>query len=69
MSRMRIRVNGEWHERPADMTVADLLAALSLDVRRVAVERNRLIVRRADFDTTALADGDELEIVTLVGGG
>ena len=51
------------------MTVADLLAALSLDVRRVAVERNRLIVRRADFDTTALADGDELEIVTLVGGG
>lgn len=69
MSRMRIRVNGEWHERPADLTVGRLLAGLSLDVRRVAVERNRQIVRRADFDTTALADGDELEIVTLVGGG
>lgn len=66
---MRIRVNGRWQQRQDDLTVAELLASLSLDPRRVAVERNREIVRRHDFPTARLADADELEIVTLVGGG
>ena len=66
---MRIRVNGQWQEQPDEMTVAALLEALSLEPRRVAVERNKLLVRRATFEQTSLADNDELEIVTLVGGG
>ena len=66
---MILTVNGEPAEQADGLTVSALLAALKLDSRRVAIERNRLIVRRAQFDKTALADGDELEIVTLVGGG
>ena len=66
---MRVSVNGKWGDRADGMTVGELLAELDLDPRRVAVERNRLIVRRAEFDHTLLAENDELEIVTLVGGG
>jgi len=66
---MHLRVNGEPRELPAGTTVADLLAALELPSAQVAVERNRELVRRARFEDTALAEGDELEIVTLVGGG
>jgi len=66
---MRICVNGKWGEHADGMTVGELLAGLDLDPRRVAVERNKLIVRRAAFDQTPLAENDELEIVTFVGGG
>ncbi|MBS3735512.1 MAG: sulfur carrier protein ThiS [Phycisphaerae bacterium] len=66
---MRINVNGQWQERPDALTVAELLSAMGLDPRRVAVERNRQIVRRADHAATRLAHEDTLEIVTLVGGG
>ena len=66
---MRIKINGQWADHGDGMTVAGLLAVLELDPRRVAVERNAAIVRRNTFDRTALADNDELEIVTLVGGG
>ena len=66
---VRIKINGEWAEHSDGLTVSGLLAVLELDARRVAVERNTAIVRRKTFDQTALADNDELEIVTLVGGG
>ena len=66
---MRIKINGEWAEHSDGLTVTELLAALEFDERRVAVERNALIVRRKTFAQTTLADNDELEIVTLVGGG
>jgi thiamine biosynthesis protein ThiS len=66
---MTITINGETHDLPEAMTVSQLLAHLGLDPQRLAVERNRDIVRRATFDETALAEGDVLEIVTLVGGG
>jgi len=66
---MRIKINGQWAEHDDNLTVSGLLEALELDPRRVAVERNAAIVRRKTFAETALADNDELEIVTLVGGG
>ena len=66
---MKLTVNGESAEHADGLTVSALISELKLDPRRVAVERNKLIVRRAQFDKTALTDGDELEIVTLVGGG
>ena len=52
-----------------EANVAGLLESLSLEPRRVAVERNRRLVPRARFAETPLAENDELEIVTLVGGG
>lgn len=54
--------------RPGD-TVADLLRELGLEERRVAVERNRQIVKRANWAITPLAEGDQLEILHFVGGG
>lgn len=51
------------------LTVAELLRELGLDFRQVAVERNREIVPRARHGETVLADGDQLEVVTFVGGG
>ena len=66
---LSIRVNGERRELPDGATVAELVRALSQRPEQVAVERNGRIVRRAQHETTALADGDEVEVVTLVGGG
>jgi thiamine biosynthesis protein ThiS len=64
-----IEVNGERREVPAPATVADLLARIGLDPRKVAVERNLEIVPRSTYATTALAAGDRLEIVHFIGGG
>lgn len=65
---MLIIVNGEERETAA-ATVAELVAELGLDVRKVAVERNLQILPRALQASTALEDGDRLEIVQFVGGG
>ena len=66
---MRIEVNGEWKEYDDGLTVADLLATLSLEPLRCAVELNRQLVPRTRHAETRLAEQDTLEIVTLVGGG
>lgn len=62
-------VNGEARDVPEGSTVSTLLEALGLDSAEVAVERNREIVPRAAYAETALEGGDQLEIVTFVGGG
>ncbi len=66
---IRVTVNGEPHEIPPATTVDGLLARFRLDRRHTAVERNRVLVPRAAFENTVVEAGDELEIVTLVGGG
>lgn len=66
---MEITVNGEHRTVGGNATVLSLLKELSLPETRVAVERNRSIVRKADYAATPLSDGDRLEIVTFVGGG
>lgn len=66
---MQILLNGESLELPDGATVADLLMRLDLTGRRVAVERNLDIVPRSQHATTALADGDRLEVVHAIGGG
>ena len=65
---MRIQVNGDQREVAAS-TILDLVKALSLDPRKVAVERNLEIVPRSVYATTPLADGDRIEIVHFIGGG
>ena len=66
---MEISVNGERRQVGEGMTVLLLLRALSLPETRVAVERNRSLVRKAEFADTVLGEGDRIEIVTFVGGG
>jgi thiamine biosynthesis protein ThiS len=45
------------------------LASLEIDARRVAVEHNLVVLKRAAFDATRLSEGDNVEIVNFVGGG
>lgn len=66
---MTITVNGQPREVADKLPLLDLLAELQLPRDRVAVERNRAIVPRAEYERTQLQAGDDLEIVTLVGGG
>lgn len=66
---MRILLNGEAHELPTPVSVQALLDRLGIDSRRVAVERNFVVVRRVLYDTEIVAEGDALEVVNFVGGG
>jgi thiamine biosynthesis protein ThiS len=64
-----ITLNGERFELTEPVTVNELLARLEIDPRRVAVERNLVVVRRAAFGETMVGEGDQVEIVNFVGGG
>lgn len=66
---LRLCVNGESREFPNPLTVENLLGLLSLDARKVAVERNLAIVPRSTYGQVDLNDGDRLEIVHFIGGG
>ena len=66
---MTIRVNGEPREIAGPLSIIALLAELDIDPRRVAVEHNLAIVKRARYETTTINDGDTVEIVNFVGGG
>lgn len=66
---MQVFINDQSHELPAGATVADLLARLELPARQVAVELNAELVPRDRHAEQPLAEGDKLEVVTLVGGG
>ena len=66
---MKISLNGEPHELAGPLTLTALLAQLNIDPRRVAVEHNLTVVKRANYDSTHIADGDQIEIVNFVGGG
>lgn len=50
-------------------TLAELVAALGLEGKRIAIEKNGEIVPRSRYATTPIARGDRLEIVGAVGGG
>jgi thiamine biosynthesis protein ThiS len=65
---IRIDLNGEAYAIDAPATVAELIA-VRLPRPPFAVEVNKQLVRRPNYDTTALREGDRVEIVTLVGGG
>jgi thiamine biosynthesis protein ThiS len=64
-----ITLNGEPQTLTAEQTIADLLARLEIDPRRVAVERNFLVIKREHYAETTIAEGDQIEIVNFVGGG
>lgn len=67
--RLRVTVNGESKEIPDGATVSDLLAHIGLKPELLAVEVNRVIIRKNDWSVTTLVEGDSLEIVHFVGGG
>jgi thiamine biosynthesis protein ThiS len=66
---MQVFVNGQSRTVPEQTTLAELLGQLEIQPRHVAVEVNTELVPRTAHAQHQLADGDRLEVVTLVGGG
>ncbi|MBF0458559.1 MAG: sulfur carrier protein ThiS [Nitrospirae bacterium] len=66
---MKIRLNGDDYITKAASTVSELLVELNINPMRVAVELNMVIVKKAEYGSAALKDGDNVEVVNFVGGG
>ena len=66
---MQIVLNGDPAELPGPMTIQALLERLQIDPRLVAVECDRVVIKRARYAETMITDGAEVEIVAFVGGG
>lgn len=66
---IRIHLNGETREVEEAIDLSALIDQLSLAAKRIAVELNGAVVRRADWPATEIADGDRVEVVHFVGGG
>jgi len=66
---MTIILNGDPVEIGGPLTLSALLAQLGVDARRVAVEHNLNVIKRPNYDTTQIQEGDQVEIVNFVGGG
>jgi sulfur carrier protein len=66
---IQIVVNGQLRAAPRSQSLNEFLAWLGVDPARVAVELNRSIIRREDWDKTEVVEGATLEIVQFVGGG
>jgi thiamine biosynthesis protein ThiS len=66
---IEVVVNGEPKRAPEGLDVARLLAWLAIDGSRVAVELNRAVVRKTEWNSTPVVDGSQIEIVWFVGGG
>lgn len=69
MTQLTIVVNGNQTEIAQGTAIIDLVKAFDLSTERVAVELNKRIVRRADWASTIISEGDKVEIVHFVGGG
>ena len=66
---MTVTVNGSRTELNEGSVLQDLVKQFELKPERLAVELNRRIIRRADWASTTLSEGDTVEIVHFVGGG
>lgn len=66
---MKITLNGAEREIAQASSIAELLAALGLPERGIAVARNDTVVRRARYEQTVLCEGDRIEVIQAVAGG
>jgi sulfur carrier protein len=66
---VKASINGEQHELPEGLTVAQLLAHVRAPERGVAVAKNDCVVRRSAFEQERVNEGDRIEIIRAVAGG
>jgi len=66
---LQVYINGKVKDIPEALALSDLVILLELPATRIAVEVNRAVVRRVDWEKTLLANEDRVEIVHFVGGG
>ena len=66
---MWLLLNGERREVADGSSLAQLIETLGLTPERIAIELNQSVVRRSEWSTTELKEGDRIEVVHFVGGG
>jgi sulfur carrier protein len=66
---MKVLLNGETREISGELNLSDLLKRFSMPSERIAVELNREVVRKKDWENTKITEGDRLEVIHFVGGG
>jgi sulfur carrier protein len=66
---MKVLINGETKEITGELNLSELLKRFSMPSERVAVELNREVVRKKDWENTKITEGDRLEVIHFVGGG
>jgi len=66
---VRLWINGEEQNFACECNVSSLIRELRLEGRPIAIEINKHVLTKNDFDSTQLKDGDKLEIISFVGGG
>lgn len=67
---MKLKINGEIKEFESNLkNISELLKALNVNSKFVAVELNGNVVYKENFETTEVKDGDRVEVVSFVGGG
>ena len=66
---MQIIVNGETKQIERELNLQELLKNLELPTERIAIELNKTVVRKKDWETVKVADSDKIEIIHFVGGG
>ena len=66
---MKITLNGSPHNCPDNINATDFLAALEMQDQRIALEINKEIVTRSDYDSHRLNEGDIVEVIQAIGGG
>jgi sulfur carrier protein len=66
---MNITLNGQGRDVPDGATAAEVVRLLTTAASGIAVAVNGQVVRRAAWESTALADGDQVEVLTAVQGG
>ncbi len=66
---VELQINGKKELLPSGMTIGQLLAAKGISPNVVACELNLTIIKRDRLADTALKQGDQLEIIQMIGGG
>lgn len=66
---MKIFINGETKAIEKELNLSELLETLSLPNERIAIELNKEVVRKKDWENIKISDADKIEIVHFVGGG
>lgn len=66
---MKVFLNGDAREISADTDLVQLLELFEFPTQRIAVEVNKAVVRRNDWNKTVLSESDVVEVIHFVGGG
>jgi thiamine biosynthesis protein ThiS len=66
---MKLLINGETKEISGELNLTELLKHFSLPQERIAIELNKEVVRKKDWESIKVSDGDKLEVIHFVGGG